>query len=141
MFQKINYKFRCQVELNGSTTSVVTAANDAGAEINLIRDSFLPFNWLNAVRTKMKRLRFESTLKQALQINGMLFSYIKMRDNAARVLFSVIDRLAVVIRLGTSYIDRSNQYVIPMERRIVPGKSALVVIVFRINHDEYAAKV
>lgn len=51
LFQKVIYNVCCEVGLDESTTTVVTAEVDTRAKLILIRENFPPSKWRNAVRT------------------------------------------------------------------------------------------
>lgn len=116
---------------------MVTAGIDAGAGPTLIREDFLSPNWRNAVRTTIKLPRLKSTSGKALKMNGTIFLYVKMRDNIARMWFGVINGLEVNILLGTSYIDSSIWYLLPMKRRIISVHFTPVKIISVIKDEEY----
>lgn len=69
------------------------------------------------------------TSRAGLQMNVTVTLYVKKRDNLARVCLSVIDELTMDTLLETLYIDRCIQYILPIERQIVPAQSKPMSII------------
>lgn len=53
-------------------------------------------------------------------VKGKIVLFVHLGDLQGHVHFGVVDSLAIPLIFGTSFIDRFDRVIIPVERRIIP---------------------
>lgn len=89
-----------------------TTVLDTGADPNLINLRFLPEAW----RHRIQSANIGSLVmaaRQRISVTGVIPLYIQLGDLHFTTCFSVIDKLATDVLLGTSFINRYIESVFP----------------------------
>ena len=128
LFKKRNYKVVVRVGTSETDAKEVTAILDTGAGPNLASKELLERSWLPRIRPTTDPGLTAAT-RQRIHVDGKILLTVRLGDLTARVYFGIVERLAVPLLLGTSFIDRFIDGVFPRTRQVVPIHSRPVAIV------------
>lgn len=122
LFKSKNNTASISVGLNSSRIHPIFYIFGTGAGPNLIGDYVLDQAWLdNICQSDMSEIQRDSDTKRI--VFGAITLHHHMSESRTRLTSRVVDRLAVLVLLGSNFVDKYLKYVHPAERKIVPHPS------------------
>lgn len=132
LFQKRNYKVCLTIGIQPSVMRPVIGILDTGAGPNLVAKDFLPSEWQQRIKP-IRDPGLVAATKEAMVLQEMILLCVRLGDLEVRAWFGVVDRLAVRLLLGTSFIDRFVKAIFPQDKCLLPMQSKPVAIIDEVT--------
>lgn len=127
MLNKRIYTVSISVDLMAIKTHPVSCVIDTGAGRNTIREDFLRAEWLKAIYVNNRPAIMKAN-DQKVSVVGTATPRLRTGYSGVRVVFCVVQSVAVAVLLGTSYIDMFVEGILRRQRKALPYSSKPVVI-------------
>lgn len=132
LLPKSTYIFTFELGVNTQQFGPQTCLLNTGAGLNLISKASQKRQiFTNIKKQKFSRLR--TATKEPISLRGKILLFISMNELSVRVLFGIVENLAIEVLLRTSFIDRYIRGNFPSERKVVPWNYSPVPILSRNN--------
>lgn len=129
MFHKRNQNLDVTIELVPTRMSLINCVLITGAGLNLVREDVLNIEWLEAAKSE-NGLQFGGQPNPTLDIAGPVTIHLRIERPQVNVVFGVVCQLAVLVLLGTSFINKFIRGIFPEERKVMLQNSNPVPILF-----------
>lgn len=125
--KKENYKAHVSVRVNSNQLRPEIFVCDTGTGLNLNRTSLLPTAWQQKIKPATSVL-CRSAYDDHITVFDTIIFLMWLRDLQVPVWFGVVDKLTVLILIGTSYISQLIECTHPRDCLIAPVHSGPVAI-------------